>query len=228
MKYAKHGGHIDPSSAQVSPLAVATADAALLIVHSLPSLARAVAATAAAAAASLSIVHSLPLPSSRAPPPPATDRKMDNSGPNKVRLDDRKFAMGAAAAFLVSFLIFLIVGITGPEVFIRHYGRRGTGRDVVLPVSATTVGVKYETMVTNMRPENQLLWCARAPSVLFVRVATAARERRRRGLWRRVCHVAAASARGRRPRDDASGGGGCQSPHAVAAHTHRRRPNCLA
>lgn len=83
---------------------------------------------------------------------------MDNSGPNKVRLDDRKFAMGAAAAFLVSFLIFLIVGITGPEVFIRHYGRRGTGRDVVLPVSATTVGVKYETMVTNMRPENQLLW----------------------------------------------------------------------
>ena len=83
---------------------------------------------------------------------------MDNSGPNKVRLDDRKYALGAAITFVVSFVILLIVGATGPEVFIRHYG----DTERIFPVTATSEAVTWKGSIVNMRKENQLLWCVRA------------------------------------------------------------------
>ena len=97
---------------------------------------------------------------------------MDNSGIGKVRLDNRRHAIIATMVFAVSLVIMLIVGATGPDVLIMH---EGSG-DRVFPIEEGTDHASYYCRVVNMRPENQLVWCA-----LGARSPRARARRRRAG-----------------------------------------------
>ena len=75
----------------------------------------------------------------------------------KVLLDNRKHAIIATMVFAISLVIILIVGATGPDVLIMHTGNG----DRVFPITEGTDHASYYCRVINMRPENQLVWCAR-------------------------------------------------------------------